>query len=156
MSLSNFITQSKLNFRVESFKNTNSTKSFREKLINSINKEVELLKVREDLTLRKIIKNVKGKSTKVNEVRFWSNNPIDTNSVRINLRHKNRIFDFNSQSNTTSEKEWIVVEKTKDNVINCLNTIKSQLEIMGDDNPLLTEPIVVKKDKEVESLNTTI
>ena len=156
MSLSKFTKESDLKLNIESFKNTNSTKSFRQRLINSITKEVELILVREDLTLRKITKNVNEKSTTVNEVRFWKNHPTDSTKVLVNIREKNRIFDFDNKPNTSTNREWFIVDNNKDSVVGLLNTIKSQLETMDDNNPLLQKPIVVKKDKKVESLNTTI
>ena len=156
MSLSKFTKELNLNLNIQTLDNTNSKKSFREKLINSITKEVELILVREDLTLRKITKNINGKSTAVNEVRFWKNHPTDSNKILVNIREKNRIFEFDNKPNTSTKREWFIVDNNKDSVVGLLNTIKSQLETMDNNHPLLTKPIVVKKDKKVESLNTTI
>ena len=63
-----------------------------------------MILVREDLTLRKITKNVKGKSTTVNEVRFWKNHPTDSNKALVNIREKNRIFEFDNKPNTSTHK----------------------------------------------------
>ena len=156
MSLSKFTKELNLNLNIQTLDNTNSKKSFREKLINSITKEVELILVREDLTLRKITKNVNGKLTTVNEVRFWKNHPTDLNKVLVNIREKNRIFEFDNKPNTSTKREWFVIDNNKDSVVNLLNTIKSQLESMNDNHPLLQKPIEVKKDKKVESLYTTV
>jgi hypothetical protein len=65
-------------------------------MTRNINKNKRKL-IRVDLPLRKITKNVNGKSTTVNEVRFWKNHPTDSNKILVNIREKNRIFEFDER-----------------------------------------------------------
>ena len=88
-----------------------------QKLINHIEREIELINERKDLTLKKVEKNIKGKNQIVNENRFFKNTENE-NEVFVTLKFKGKIL---------SNKLLVRVNKNKKDVIDMIERMKNKI-----------------------------
>ena len=80
--LESIIESNKLEYEVL---NTNSKKSLKDKIINSINNEIRIINGREDLELLEIKKKIK-------ENRFWKFYGSSKELIYVNIKYKGKIF----------------------------------------------------------------
>lgn len=92
--LNKFIGELGLGNRVNGERVGKQTKSYKEKVIDSIKNEIELIKKRSDLKIQKINKRIDGVLTEVNENRFWKESVTKPNTVIFNIKVKSKIFGF--------------------------------------------------------------
>jgi hypothetical protein len=109
------------------------TKSLKERILNSIDKEIEIIEGREDLTLLKLNKNVNGKLTEVNENRFWKPSNSMENKLLINIKLKGKIFGCGKEVDRYNPN-YMVVENSKKKLIGLLNNVKDSLESIDENN----------------------
>ena len=99
--------------------------SGKQKLINHIDREIQLIDERKDLTLKKVEKNIKGKNQIVNENRFFKNSNNE-NKVLVTIKYKGKML---------TNKLVVEVNKNKKDIIDCLNKFKnfvSQLDVKSE------------------------
>lgn len=68
------------------------TKPLKGRILDSIDKEIEIIESRENLILLKHNKTVNGKLTEVNENRFWKPSNNTKNKLLVNIKLKGKIF----------------------------------------------------------------
>ena len=102
------------------------TKSLKERILNSIDKEIEIIEGREDLTLLKLNKNVNGKLTEVNENRFWKPSNSMENKLLVNIKLKGKIFGCGKKVERYNPN-YMIVDTDKQKLIELLKSIKNGL-----------------------------
>ena len=105
---------------------------FKNRVISSINKEIDLIKERENLTLRRIGKMIKGKRVEVNENRFWKPSIENPNNVLVSIKVKGKIVKFTNDT----KQPYLIVENSKDKLVSLLNNIKSNVESISEEHPI--------------------
>ena len=108
---------------------------FKNKIINSINKEIEVIKERENLSLRKVAKMVKGKRSMVNENRFWKQSIVNPNNLLVSVKVKGKMVKFSSNNET----KYFMCENTKESLIGLLEGIKNKVEQLEENHPIFNE-----------------
>lgn len=116
---------------------------FKNKVITSIEKEIEIIRERENLSLRKVAKMVKGVRSMVNENRFWKQSILNPNNLLVSVKVKGKIVKFSSNDET----KYFMCENTKESLIGLLNSIKNKVESIGEDHPIWKLNEETKKSK---------
>ena len=116
---------------------------FKNRVISSINKEIDLIKERENLTLRRIGKKVKGQRIEVNENRFWKPSIENPNNLLVSVKVKGKIVKFTNDT----KQPYLISENSKDSLISLLNNVKSNVESISEEHPIwkLNEETNTKK-----------
>ena len=116
---------------------------FKNRVISSINKEIDLIKERENLTLRRIGKKVKGKTIEVNENRFWKPSIENPNNLLVSVKVKGKIVKFTNDT----KQPYLIIENDKDKLVSLLNNIKSNVKSISEEHPIwkLNEETNTKK-----------
>ena len=116
---------------------------FKNRVISSINKEIDLIKERENLTLRRIGKKVKGQRIEVNENRFWKPSIENPNNLLVSVKVKGKIVKFTNDT----KQPYLIIENDKDKLISLLNNVKSNVESISEEHPIwkLNEETNTKK-----------
>lgn len=125
--LNKFIGELGLGERVSGEKYVRQSKSYKEKVINSIKNEIKLIESRSDLKIQKINKRVDGEIKEVNENRFWKVRSNKPNSVIFNIKVKSKIFGFGEEVDRYSP-HYFECENNKDVLIKKLTDIMEGLE----------------------------
>lgn len=95
--------------------------SNQQKVINSIYKEIELIKQRDDLKLRRIKKKMKGKIYEVNESRFWKFSKVEPNKLNVSIKCKSQILKLDN----SGKRKYLDCENDKGKLIELLEKIKT-------------------------------
>lgn len=95
--------------------------SNQQKVINSICREIELIKQRDDLKLRKIKKKMKGKMIEVNESRFWKFSKVKPNKLDVSIKCKSQILKLDN----SGKIKYLECENDKGKLIELLEKIKT-------------------------------
>ena len=98
-----------------------SKTSNQQKVINSICKEIELIKQRDDLKLRRIKKKMKGKIYEVNESRFWKFSKVEPNKLNVSIKCKSQILKLDN----SGKRKYLDCENEKGKLIELLEKIKT-------------------------------
>lgn len=106
--------------------NTNSKKSLKDKIINSINNEIKIINGRENLELLEVKKGNK-------ENRFWKFYGSGREFVYVNIKFKGKIFGIGEEVNR-HKPYYIKVKNDKDKLINFLTSIKLSLEDINEND----------------------
>ena len=109
------------------------TKSLKERILKSIDTEIEMIESRKDLTLLKNNKTVNGKLTEVNENRFWKPSNSMENKLLVNIKLKGKIFGCGKKVDRYNPN-YMVVENSKKKLIGLLNKAKDSLESIDENN----------------------
>lgn len=109
------------------------TKSLRERILKSIDTEIELIEGRDNLTLLKLNKTVNSKLTEVNENRFWKPSNSMENKLLVNIKLKGKIFGCGKKVDRYNPN-YMVVENNKKQLIGLLNKAKDSLESIDENN----------------------
>ena len=91
----------------------------KDRLLKSIQNEIELIKNRADLEIQ-LLSN--GKK----ENRFWTINRENPSRLLVNLKLKGKIFNFGEEYNP-SEPPYFSVDNDKDSLIDFLTNLKTEL-----------------------------
>jgi hypothetical protein len=102
------------------------SKSVKQRVMDSIRSEINLLNDRKDLTLQKISKRVDGVVKEVNENRFWKPSNTSKDKVIFNIKVKGKIFGFGEEVDRYSPKYF-----------ECENNKKALIEMLEDFNTKL-------------------
>jgi hypothetical protein len=120
---------------VKSERNVSSI-SNQQKLINCINREIEILNERQNLILEKVVKNKdKDNESLVNEVRMWKKHS-DPKLVFLTLKFKGKILLNNGVTPLYYE-----VENNTKSVINKLNELKDFFQNLDSDNEFFNNSV---------------
>ena len=92
-----------------------NSKPLKEKVLRSIDKELELLDDRDSLEIQTL------SNGKKEDGRFWRRHPINDDSVVLNIKHKKKIFKFNG------ENKVFIVDKKIESVKERLQSVRSFL-----------------------------
>lgn len=119
----------------------NNQKSMRVRLIDSINREIELINERVEkfgsnwYELMKISKTINGKKTELNESRFWR---IKDGLLYCQLKVDKKIFKYGKKYENRFDNEMFEVEidDNGNNLIEKLNVIKDGLLKLEDNNEM--------------------
>jgi hypothetical protein len=114
----------------------NSKLSKKEKLVKEIKREINLIKNRENLELKKITKKIKGLDVFVNENRFWKKGD-DDNYVLVTLKYKGIIVGLENK------KEFFKIDNDKNKLVEFLNSIIEYL-IKIEENDVIWNDIKIK------------
>jgi hypothetical protein len=114
----------------------NSKLSKKEKLVKEIKREINLIKNRENLELKKITKKIKGLDVFVNENRFWKKGD-DDNYVLVTLKYKGVIVGLENK------KEFFKIDNDKNILVEFLNSIIEYL-IKIEENDVIWNDIKIK------------
>lgn len=114
----------------------NSKLSKKEKLVKEIKREINLIKNRENLELKKITKKIKGLDVFVNENRFWKKGD-DDNYVFVTLKYKGVIVGLENK------KEFFKIDNDKNILVEFLNSIIEYL-IKIEENDVIWNDIKIK------------
>jgi hypothetical protein len=106
--------------------NTNSKKSLKDKIINSINNEIRIINGREDLELLEI-------KNKIKENRFWKFYGSSKELVYVNIKFKGKIFGFGEEVNR-HKPNYFKVKNDKNKLITFLTSIKLSLEDINEND----------------------
>ena len=109
--------------------------SNQQKVINSICKEIELIKERDDLELRKIKKKLKGKEYEVNESRFWKISKTDPNKLLVSIKCNSQILKLDN----SKEKLYLECENEKEKLIELLESIKNKFLKLDSTHPVFNQ-----------------
>ena len=145
--LNSFISELGLGERVSGEKYVRQSKSYKEKVINSIKNEIELIEKRSDLTIQKINKRVDGEIKEVNENRFWKIKSSNPNSVIFNIKVKSKIFGFGEEVDRYSPN-YFECENNKEVLIKKLTDIMEGLESLDVNHKFFQLPNSKKNDTE--------
>lgn len=92
-----------------------NSKTLKEKVLRSIDKELELLDERDSLEIQTL------SNGKKEDGRFWRLHPISDDKVVLNIKHKKKIFKFNG------ENKVFIVDAKIESVKNTLQSVRSFL-----------------------------
>jgi hypothetical protein len=92
-----------------------NSKPLKDKVLRSIDKELELLDERDNLEYQTL------SNGKKEDGRFWRLHPINDDSVVLNIKHKKKIFKFNG------ENKVFIVDKNIESVKERLQSVRSFL-----------------------------
>ena len=92
-----------------------NSKTLKEKVLRSIDKELELLDERDSLEIQTL------SNGKKEDGRFWRRHPINDDEVVLNIKHKKKIFKFNG------ENKVFIVDKNIESVKERLQSVRSFL-----------------------------
>ncbi len=106
--------------------NTNSKKSLKDKIINSINNEIKIINGREDLELKELKNSNK-------ENRFWKFYGSGKELVYVNIKFKGKIFGFGENVNR-HKPNYFKVKNDKNKLITFLTSIKLSLEDINEND----------------------
>lgn len=109
------------------------TMSLKERILNSISKEIELIKERDDLELKRIPKMVNGKETEVNENRFWKHSHSQKNKLLVSIKLKGKTFGLGKEVDR-HKPNYILIENSKEELIKLLENASKGLEKIDEDN----------------------
>ena len=115
---------------IENLKTSNQ-----QKVINSINREIELIKGRNDLKLRKIKKKLKGKEYEVNESRFWKISKTEPNKLLVSIKCNSQILKLDS----SKENKYLDCINEKDKLIDLLENIKNKFISLESNHPVFNQ-----------------
>ena len=106
--------------------NTNSKKSLKDKIINSINNEIRIINGRENLELLEI-------KNKIKENRFWKFYGSSKELIYVNIKYKGKIFGFGEDVNR-HKPNYFKVKNDKNKLITFLTSIKLSLEDINEND----------------------
>ena len=109
------------------------TKSLKERILNSIDTEIEIIEGRENLTLLKLNKTVNGKIYEVNENRFWKPSNSMENKLLVNIKLKGKIFGCGKVVNRWNPN-YMIVEDDKQKLIDAFNKAHEAVESIDENN----------------------
>ena len=109
------------------------TKSLKERILKSIDTEIEMIESRKDLTLLKLNKTVNGKLTEVNENRFWKPSNNMKNKLLVNIKLKGKIFGCGKVVNRWNPN-YMIIEDNKQKLIDFLKSVKDGLDKVHENN----------------------
>ncbi|MDC0001195.1 hypothetical protein OAD81_02960 [Flavobacteriaceae bacterium] len=116
-----------LGIEVTTEKRFRMTKPLKDRILDSIDKEIEIIEGRENLTLLKLNKTVNGKLTEVNENRFWKPSNNMKNKLLVNIKLKGKIFGCGKVVNRWNPN-YMIVEDDKQKLIDFLKSVKDGLD----------------------------
>ena len=115
-----------LGIEVTTEKRFRMTKPLKDRILDSIDKEIEIIEGRENLTLLKLNKTVNGKLTEVNENRFWKPSNNMKNKLLVNIKLKGKIFGCGKKVERYNPN-YMIVDTDKQKLIELLKSIKNGL-----------------------------
>ena len=120
----------------------------KEKLINKIDDEINIINQRNDLELKKRIKNVKNKDGEikersVNEIRFWKKLKNEQYQFGFNIKYKGKIVKF-------TDKDKIIGFDTKDELVDKLTICRTYISGLNDGDIVFKQ--IDSKETESETL----
>jgi uncharacterized surface anchored protein len=121
--LKSIIESNKLEYEVL---NTNSKKSLKDKIINSINNEIRIINGRENLELLEI-------KNKIKENRFWKFYGSSKELIYVNIKYKGKIFGMGEVVNRKTPP-YFKVKNDKNKLITFLTSIKLSLEDINEND----------------------
>jgi hypothetical protein len=98
-----------------------SKTSNQQKVINSICREIELIKQRDDLELKRIKKKFKGKVYEVNESRFWKISKAEPNKLNVSIKCNSHTLKLDN----SGKRKYLDCENDKGKLIELLEKIKT-------------------------------
>ena len=137
------------------------SKSLREKLINSIDSEIDIVKKRviekneNWFELEKIEKSIKGEKKLVNENRFWRYND-KSDVLECQLKLKGISFKYGKElKNRENCIYYVDLDESGDNILLWLNGLKGELEKMDDNDEMFVneEKNIIKRKNVYRSKN---
>ena len=108
-------------------KRSRRTMSLKERILNSISKEIEVINEREDLKLKRIPKMVNGKETEVNENRFWKHSHTQKNKLLVSIKLKGKTFGLGKEVDRHNPN-YMLIENSKEELIKLLENTSNVLE----------------------------
>jgi hypothetical protein len=106
--------------------NTNSKKSLKDKIINSIKNEIKIISGRENLEL-------KGLKNGNKENRFWKFYGNGRELIYVNIKFKGKIFGFGEEVNR-NKPNYFKMNNDKNKLITFLTSIKLSLEDINEND----------------------
>jgi hypothetical protein len=106
--------------------NTNSKKSLKDKIINSINNEIKIISGRENLELKELKNGNK-------ENRFWKFYGNGRELIYVNIKFKGKIFGFGEEVNR-NKPNYFKMNNDKNKLITFLTSIKLSLEDINEND----------------------
>jgi len=125
----------------------------KEKLINKIDDEINVVNQRNDLELKKRIKKIKNKDGEIiersiNEIRFWKKRKNEETLFGFNIKYKGKIVKF-------SKNDKIIGFNTKDELIDKMTICRNYISDLNDSNTFF-EQIDSSKNKVNVEVSTTV
>ena len=131
-------------------------KSVKERVLDSIKSEISLIRLREDLTLKKINKTVDGEVKVQNENRFWKFDSSRKDKVFFNIKVKGKIFGFGEEVDRHNP-QYFECENDKNKLIELLEDYMSKMKSIDENETdfwfLGSKP---KKNEEVENTEKVV
>ena len=121
MSIQTFAERFNLPIRTENSRTYGST-SVKKQLLNYLDKEIDILNKRDDLTIQ-FKQKLNGEISDVKEIRSWKQSSTDSNIANVTLRLKNKIFGFGGQTDRHTPT-YFECDYTKKSVLDKLNQLK--------------------------------
>ena len=109
------------------------TMSLKERILNSITKEIELINGRDDLELKRIPKMVNGKETEVNENRFWKHSHSQKDKLLVSIKLKGKTFGLGKEVDR-HKPNYILIENSKEKLIKLLENVSKGLEKIDEED----------------------
>ena len=138
MSIQQFAKQNDFKFQTENSRSYGGGTSVKKSLIKYIDKEIEILNERDDLTI-KYKTNSKGESLDIKEIRGWRQSVNDSNIANVSLRLKNKIFGFGGETDRHTPT-YFQCDYNKESVLELLNNLKKSISKMDENDDLLKLP----------------
>ena len=107
-----------------------SKKSYKGKIVDSISKEIKVMKGREDLELLFVV-DKNGNSTNRTELRFHTKPKKDI--VEFNIKYKSKIFKLSNDNKVMSCNNNIT------DYLKTLESVKNVIEKLEDDNSIFNQ-----------------
>jgi hypothetical protein len=106
--------------------NTNSKKSLKNKIINSINNEIKIINGKENLEL-------KGLKNGIKENRFWKFYGNGREIIYVNIKYKGKIFGFGEEVKR-NKPNYFKLNNDKEKLTTFLKSIKLSLEDINEND----------------------
>lgn len=101
--------------------------SMKKRILNAIDREIDVIKGRVDLKLKQKLKTIDGKTYTVNENRFWKPSTQYKDKVLVTVKLKGKTFGFGEEVDSKNIP-YLLCDNKKESLIEFLTMIKTELE----------------------------
>jgi len=107
--------------------------SMKKRILNAIDREINVIKERVDLTLKQKLKNIDGKQYTVNESRFWKPSTQYKDKVLVTVKLKGKTFGFGEEVDSKNIP-YLLCDNKKESLIEFLTMIKTELDSVDEND----------------------
>ena len=107
--------------------------SMKKRILNAIDREIDVIKERIDLKLKQKLKTIDGKQYNVNENRFWKFSPQYKDKVLVTVKLKGKTFGFGEEVDSKNIP-YLLCDNKKESLIEFLTNIKTELDSVDEND----------------------